>query len=319
MQDFPSYMVEDKHDDKRRAKRSREILGQLKNVTFDELQALAFDTKVYWAETELPVYAREFAGLKKSDPELARQVAPYIEHLLAWDYRSTLESTAATLCVVWYEELYGSDYPGEELRPQYVNDMPRRFRALVRAASKLQSLYGSWRVPYGQTHRIQRHADVADLLQVPFQDDQPSLPCAGLHGPMGVIFTQYYMPTINIPLFRTLNKHYGVIGATYMAVYEFGERVRGASVLQFGTSGDPHSPHYFDQAKLLSRRCRGRRAAGLSPRRQVGPTELSEPSSRDVSWRKTSILVKVKSTSPTSCAMRRRHDCTKKQSSTTVA
>ena len=54
---------------------------------------------------------------------------------------------------------------------------------------------------------------VADLLQVPFSDKLPSLPCAGVHGPMGVIFTQYYSPTINIPLVRTLDKHYGVIGA----------------------------------------------------------------------------------------------------------
>ena len=37
-----------------------------------------------------------------------------------------------------------------------------------------------------------------------------------------------------------------------MAVYEFGPRVRGASVLHFGSSGDANSPHYFDQAKLLS-------------------------------------------------------------------
>ena len=251
-QDFPPYMVEDKHDDKRRAKRSREILGHMQGVTFEAMQSLAFDTTVYWAETELPVYAREYDGLKQSDPELARQVAPYLEHLLAWDCRSTLESTAATLCVAWYDELYGPDYPGEELRAQYVGDMPRRFQALVQAASKLQSLYGSWRVPYGKTHRIQRHADVADLLQIPFHDEQPSLPCAGMHGPMGVIFTQYYTPTINIPLLRTLDKHYGVIGPTYMAVYEFGPRIRGASVLQFGTSGNPSSPHYFDQAQLLS-------------------------------------------------------------------
>ncbi len=72
-----------------------------------------------------PFTPANMPDLKQSDPELARQVAPYIEHLLAWDCRSTLESTAATLCVAWYEELYGSDYPGEELRPAVCRTMCR--------------------------------------------------------------------------------------------------------------------------------------------------------------------------------------------------
>jgi hypothetical protein len=69
---------------------------------------------------------------------------------------------------------------------------------------------------------------------------------------MGVIFTQYYTPTIRIPFVKTVAKHYGVVGYTYMGVFEFGDRVRGATLVQFGSSGDPTSPHYFDQAKLLS-------------------------------------------------------------------
>ena len=44
----------------------------------------------------------------------------------------------------------------------------------------------------------------------------------------------------------------GFIGATYMAVYEFGDRVTASTVLHFGQSGDPKSPHYFDQAELLA-------------------------------------------------------------------
>jgi acyl-homoserine-lactone acylase len=46
---------------------------------------------------------------------------------------------------------------------------------------------------------------------------------------------------------------YGVVGGSFMAVYEFGERIRGESILQFGQSGDPDSPHYFDQAELYSK------------------------------------------------------------------
>ncbi len=68
------------------------------------------------------------------------------------------------------------------------------------------------------------------------------------------MFTQYYSPCIKIPFVLTLNKRYGVLGTSYAAVYEFGPQIRGASLLNYGQSGDPDSPHYFDQAQLLAER-----------------------------------------------------------------
>jgi penicillin amidase len=49
-------------------------------------------------------------------------------------------------------------------------------------------------------------------------------------------------------------KRYAVVGSSYMASIEFGERIRTKSLLQYGSSGNPDSPHFFDQAKLLSER-----------------------------------------------------------------
>ncbi len=252
--DFPPYMVEEKDDDKRRSKVSRYLLRQTHDLTFERLEELAFDTTVYWALTELPRLNEEFRRLEATDPQLYAGARPFFEHLLDWDCRGTIESTQATLCVQWYEELYGFGYPAETLLPQYVAEPKRKFQALIQAATKLQTTFGDWRVPYGEVNRIQRHANVADFLDIPFSDDAPSLPCAGLPGPLGVVFTNYYTPTINIPLVRTVKKHYGVVGATYLAVLEFGPRIRGTTLLQFGQSGDPQSPHYFDQAPLLSQR-----------------------------------------------------------------
>jgi acyl-homoserine lactone acylase PvdQ len=47
-------------------------------------------------------------------------------------------------------------------------------------------------------------------------------------------------------------KHYAVVGNSYMAAVEFGKKVRARTLVQYGASGDPKSPHFFDQAKLLS-------------------------------------------------------------------
>ncbi len=252
--DYPEYMVEDRHDDKRRAKISRMLLREVKDMTFDKWQQLSFDTTVYWAVSEFPTYKRELEKLKLTDPTLAAQVEPYMAHLLDWDCKGTIESTQATLCIAWYEELYGFGYPAETLKRQYVSNIPEQFKALVNAARKLENTFGNWKVPYGDVNRFQRHANVSDFYRIPFSDNLPSLPSAGMPGPPGVVFTMYFTPSIYLPPIKLMKKHYAVVGTSYMCIVEFGSKVKSRSLLPYGTSGDPESPHFFDQAVLMSKK-----------------------------------------------------------------
>jgi len=252
LEDFPPYMLRDADRYSRRALRSLELLRGMNNVTWKDWQTAAFDTEVYWARQQLPVYAKHFQTLQSEDPKLAKRVQPYLEHLLAWDARITNDSTAATLCQAWYEQLYGPGYPGEQLRERYVDKPAKQLEALARAAERLEGLHGTWQVAYGELYRSQRQNRVADLVAARFEDSAPSLPALGGHGPMGTIFTQYYTPSLEIPWVISQRKRYGLVGTSYLATYEFTPTgVRGASLVPFGTSGDSKSPHYFDQAKLL--------------------------------------------------------------------
>ena len=231
---------------------ARYLLRNLHGVTFEKWQTLCLDTTIYWAITELPRYKEQFARLKQTDPELAGQIEPYLTHLLKWDGRGGEASTQATLCLQWYEEMVGPGYATKEnLRTDLINNPQAQFKALVRAADKLKSVYGDWKVAWGEVHRLQRHPDVANLAKVPFSDTLPSVPTAGLPGTVGVAFTQYYTPPV--PGSSTRKKQYGVVGNSFMGVFEFGKDiVRARTLLQYGESSDPSSPHFFDQARLLS-------------------------------------------------------------------
>jgi acyl-homoserine lactone acylase PvdQ len=225
----------------------------MQKATFEDWQKAAFDTEVYWARKALPKFAAELEKLKAAKPQTAEAVRPYLEHLLGWDCRITAASTEATLCEAWYEMLYGPGYPGEKMRKQFEGKPEKQFAALVSAAQKLIDLHGKWKVPYGELFRVQRQPEIGDLVDLRFSDSRPSLPSLGGHGPMGVALTQYYSPSIDVPFLISQKKRYGIVGTSYLAAWEFApEGVRGASLVPLGVSGDPDSPHYFDQAKLLS-------------------------------------------------------------------
>lgn len=249
---YPRYMIEDADVDMRRSKLSRQLLREAADVTYEQWQQLAYDTRLYWPMTEIPRLAEDFARLQQQDPELAAKVGPCFAHLQDWDFRSTIASTQTTLAVAWYEQLYGFGYPAETLKPEFRKDRTTWFRALGAAAEKLQSLYGTWKHPWGDAHRLQRVANQPDVKHagVGLNSLLDSLPCPGTPGPLGIVFTVYSTP--EIPLLRS--QRFAVVGASYMAVVDFTNEVRAHSVMPFGASGRRRSPHFFDQAKLYANR-----------------------------------------------------------------
>ena len=249
---FPRYMIEDADVDMRRSKMSRDILKGVKDLTIDRLKQLAFDSRAYWALQEFPRLEADYKQLERKDKALAHEVKEYWEFLQNWDCRCTIESAHATLAVAWYEELYGFGYPAETLKAEYRSDRMSWFTGLKKAAAKLNGLYGTWRKPWGEAHRLQRMADQPDVLHagVRLNPILENVPCPGAPGPLGIICTVYSSPEI-----RFLRpQRFAVVGASYMSVVEFDDRVRAASIMPFGASGRRRSPHFFDQARMYSQK-----------------------------------------------------------------
>jgi penicillin amidase len=116
-------------------------------------------------------------------------------------------------------------------------------KAFEETVADLEKNYGTWQVAWGEINRIQRTHTSGEE---PFSDSRESAPVAGGPGDIGIVFNFYSRPEAG------QKRWYGVAGHSYVSVVEFGEKVRAMSLLQFGTSADPQSPHYFDQGRLYS-------------------------------------------------------------------
>jgi penicillin amidase len=222
---FPKYMVQE--GDNPRGAISREILESKPKFTFDEWRRLAFDTRVMNAGKRLPAL---IAALKQQ-PDLDPRFREVQEELVRWNQRSANDSVAMTVFSLWHDRM-GRDGDDKQLA------------ALTEVINTLQRDFGTWKVAWGELTRLQRRDESKDEQ---FEDSRASIPVSGVNGNDGAVFTLYAAPM------RGQKRRYGVAGASYVSIVEFGPRVRALSIHTFGASGDPKSPHYMDQAVIYAR------------------------------------------------------------------
>jgi acyl-homoserine-lactone acylase len=107
----------------------------------------------------------------------------------------------------------------------------------------LEKDFGTWEVAWGEIDRLQRTQSGGEE---PFSDTRESLPVPGGPGPVGIVFNFYARAE------KGQKEHFGVAGHSFVSVVDFGPKVEARSILVFGESADPKSPHYFDQARLYA-------------------------------------------------------------------
>ena len=217
------------------------VLGAVPKFTPESLLAAAYDP---W----LPLFADLIPRLVAADaasPDPKRTEA--VALLAKWDCRYGLQSTETSLAVFWAEALWAKGaeaakaarIPVQQWMEEQATEA-QKLAALDEAMARLSADFGSWRVPWGEINRFQR---LSGAVAQTFDDARPSTPvpfASALWGSLASFRSERAPGT---------KRYYGYHGNSFVAVVEFGPRVKARAVMVGGQSGDPASPHFNDQAQ----------------------------------------------------------------------
>jgi len=249
--DYPSYMST--YGENYRGIHAVEVLKDKKDFTIDSLTETAYDSHLTAFDVLLPILFAQFDALPAAD-KVALQAQ--IDALKAWNKRYSEQSIPTSVAVFWGRELreraiadkYGlASYRSRGITfDQYMTEVAKKVavKSLQKANDKLVADFGTWQTPWGEINRFQRLT--GDIVQ-PFDDQGESIPVGFTSSRWGAL------AAFGQRTFNGTKKFYGTRGNSFVAVVEFGEKVKAKAIMAGGQSGDPKSPHFKDQASLYAK------------------------------------------------------------------
>lgn len=245
--DYPTYMAPEP-DNFRGIHAVQQLTGKT-GFTLDTLIETAYDPYLPAFEVLIPGLVSAYDNAAEKRGELAEA----IEILRAWDYRVAGDSVAMTLA-----HFYGVNYYQNGQRPksdkrlstiELVNYFGKaspeaeRLGIFADTVSQLSLDFGKWQIPWQDVNRYQRLN--GDIRQA-FNDHQPSVGIAMASGRWGAL------ASFGAKSYPQTKRIYGTSGNSFVAVVEFGKKVKAKSLLAGGQSGDPDSVHFDDQVALYA-------------------------------------------------------------------
>ncbi len=240
---YPRYM--DTAGENPRGIHAALVLQARTDFTPDSLNAAAYDAYLPAFARQIPLLIQAYDALGAAQP-LKGTLAGQIEVLRHWDERWSVDSVATTLACLWGDALWDEaeksakaakiatyDYLAEQVPAE------QKLAALQSISERLVQDFGSWRIAWGDINRFQR---LNDAIAPTFNDAAPSLPVGFPSARWGSL------ASFGARRYEGTHRYYGSSGNSFVAIVEFGDKVVARAVSTGGESGDPASPHFFDQA-----------------------------------------------------------------------
>jgi acyl-homoserine-lactone acylase len=219
-----------------RGERLFSLFTQPRKFTIEDMVDLGFDTYVMAADVIVPLLERASASLEADHP-----LKPIVGLLGKWDRRSSVSSTAYTYLHYWgqaYGELFGPSefarfnaYSRHSIDLNGPEEQKRALSALEEAVRRITSRHGKSEVSWGEINIVKRGGEFplggTGMFGVLHPDTGPVQDDGRIHS----------------------NDGWGHL----MVVLESNPK-QIWTLLPYGQSEDPSSPHYNDQAKLHSQR-----------------------------------------------------------------
>ncbi|MDY7396125.1 acylase [Aureibaculum sp. 2210JD6-5] len=241
MEDYPNYMS--RNLENFRGVHAIRLLEKANDLTLDKLIDMAYDPYLPTFEISIPGLVEAYDKSSPKDPELKEP----IEVLRNWDFAVSKESVAMSLA-----HFYAQFYLREGNFPNGLNEMRKvaymgsksptseKLNMLRKSIAHLTKDFGTWNTPWGEISRYQRLDGDIDQK---FDDDKPSI-AVGLTTARWGALAAFGMRSK-----QKTKRIYGTRGNSFVAVVEFGDKVKAKTILAGGQSGDPNSPHFDDQAQ----------------------------------------------------------------------
>jgi acyl-homoserine-lactone acylase len=246
--DYPGYMAWDLEN--ARGINAVRIMTGKKDYTMESLtKDVGYEPTLMAFEPIIPALLNAYEKLPEENDQKLKLKKP-INALSQWDLKTGVSSVGTSLAVFWgnqlMAELRSLDRPWDAYIFDFIAenmDDQKMIDAFERAIDKLEEDFGTWNTAWGEINRFQR---VTNEIQGQFFDELPSLPIgynSSLWGSLAAYGSRSYPNT---------KKWYGNVGNSFVAVVEFGDKVKAKSLLAGGQSGNPFSPHFVDQAELYA-------------------------------------------------------------------
>ncbi|GAB3772562.1 penicillin acylase family protein [Spirosoma horti] len=249
---YPAYMAPDAQN--YRGINAVRVLSHKTVFTLDTLIAAANDPHLTAFDELLPALLTAYQTVSGDAKNQSKDLTEAIQVLQAWDKAYGATSIGQTLAIYWGEKiqrLARSRAAGDQrfdnlsLTAFTISSTSpqEKVTALAEVLTELTRDFGTWKTPWGDINRYQR---LTGKIQETYDDQKPSLPVAftsSAWGSLAAFAAKTYPGT---------KKRYGSVGNSFVAVVEFGKRVKARSVVTGGQSSKPGMKHFTDQAPLYT-------------------------------------------------------------------